>query len=316
MSMIDLTRLPAPQALEPLGFEALLTELTLDFARRWPAFAAFLESEPVIKLLELAAWRELLLRARINDAYKNGTLAYAVGADLDHIGALHGCARKPDEGDHAYRLRIQQAYWRLAAAGPAAAFEAHAMEAHPAVVDAQAWSDGAGRASVAVLAYNARDRAALSLDAQAEADALTRYAFAGAPILDTGKVCIQSAMLDAPMRSVRERLLSEDVLPLGLELAVRPAQLKTYRIEAALILQPGPDADVILTEARTELDAALRRLARLGFDAPRAALIDALFVPGVTNVLLAAPENDVVCTEGWLAVPLSINLSVSEVRDV
>ncbi len=316
MLVLDLSRLPAPLALETLDYEAVLAALVSDFTSRWPEFTAALESEPVIKLLEIAAWRETLLRARVNDAYKNGTLAFAVGADLDHIGAFHGVARKTDDQDTDYRARIQQAYWRLAASGPASAFVAHALEASPDCHDARAWSDGLGRAACAVLAKSSQQESALDDAALEIARALTNYAFPSAPAPASGYVYAQSAMLDAPMQAVRLRLLSDDVLPLGMELSVRPAEIVPYAITARLILLPGPDANTVRNEAAARLDEYLARIARLGYDAPRAGLHAALFAPGVMNVALDAPASDVVCTPGQIAVPTSISITIEEVRDV
>jgi len=65
---IDLSRLPAPDVVAPLDYEAIRSQLIADFRARWPGFDALVESDPAIKLLEVAAYRELLLRAAINDA--------------------------------------------------------------------------------------------------------------------------------------------------------------------------------------------------------------------------------------------------------
>ena len=50
------------------------------------AFTALVESDPAWTILEVAAYRELLLRQRINDASRAVMLAFATGADLEHLG--------------------------------------------------------------------------------------------------------------------------------------------------------------------------------------------------------------------------------------
>lgn len=50
-------------------------------------WTASLESDPVTKLLEVASYIKLGNRARVNDAAKSQLLAYAIGADLDHLAA-------------------------------------------------------------------------------------------------------------------------------------------------------------------------------------------------------------------------------------
>ena len=90
---IDLSQLPAPTVVETLDYESVLAALQADFTARYPAFTAALESEPVLKLLEVAAWRELIVRGRVNDAARACMLAYALGSDLDHLAALYGVQR-------------------------------------------------------------------------------------------------------------------------------------------------------------------------------------------------------------------------------
>ncbi|PJN94872.1 baseplate assembly protein, partial [Amaricoccus sp. HAR-UPW-R2A-40] len=92
---IDLSRLPPPDVVERLDFETILGAMKADLIARAPdlAPALALESEPAVKILEVAAYRELLLRARINDAARAVMIATATGADLDHLAALFGVAR-------------------------------------------------------------------------------------------------------------------------------------------------------------------------------------------------------------------------------
>jgi len=51
------------------------------------------ESDPAYKILEVAAYREMLLRARINSAAKAVMLPYATGSDLDVLGSLFRTSR-------------------------------------------------------------------------------------------------------------------------------------------------------------------------------------------------------------------------------
>ncbi|HCF6873436.1 TPA: baseplate assembly protein, partial [Pseudomonas aeruginosa] len=58
MSTVDLASLPAPEVLEPLEFEAVYAEELADFrAYMGDQWNAALESDPVVKLLEQAAYR-------------------------------------------------------------------------------------------------------------------------------------------------------------------------------------------------------------------------------------------------------------------
>ncbi len=104
-----------------------------------PEFSALTESDPVYKLLQLFAARELLLRQRANDKAQQTMLAFATGTNLDHLGALFGVTRlvldpgQPETGiapthesDVDFRRRIQLAPEGFSVAGPEGAYIYHA----------------------------------------------------------------------------------------------------------------------------------------------------------------------------------------------
>ena len=82
MAVIDLSQLPAPDVVETLDFEAILAERKATLISLYPedeqeaiARTLTLESEPLVKYLEENAYREVILRQRINDAAKAVMLA-------------------------------------------------------------------------------------------------------------------------------------------------------------------------------------------------------------------------------------------------
>nr|MDN0209855.1 baseplate assembly protein [Xanthomonas arboricola pv. corylina]MDN0214166.1 baseplate assembly protein [Xanthomonas arboricola pv. corylina] len=90
---VDLSKLQAPDLIESLDFEAIFAEALGQFRRLMPEFSALTEAEPVYKILQLFAARELLIRQRANDKAQQTMLAFATGTNLDHLGALFGVAR-------------------------------------------------------------------------------------------------------------------------------------------------------------------------------------------------------------------------------
>ena len=60
----------APEVLEKLNYEQILAEMLADFKNRFSEFSALTEADPVYKILEIASYRELILRQRVNDAAK------------------------------------------------------------------------------------------------------------------------------------------------------------------------------------------------------------------------------------------------------
>ena len=66
---IDLSKLPAPDLVKELDFEVILKEWIDLFLSLYPDYdAQTLESEPIMKLLEAGAYREMTWRQRVNDA--------------------------------------------------------------------------------------------------------------------------------------------------------------------------------------------------------------------------------------------------------
>ena len=145
MATIDLSQLPAPNVVEPLDYETLLAERKATLISLYPADqqdavarTLTLESEPIVKLLQENAYRELILRQRINEAAKAVMVAYALDADLDQLGVNNGVTRltispadettiPPTpavmESNDDFRLRIASAFEGLSVAGPTGAYE-------------------------------------------------------------------------------------------------------------------------------------------------------------------------------------------------
>ncbi|NRL21310.1 baseplate assembly protein [Salmonella enterica subsp. enterica serovar Typhi] len=100
MAVIDLSQLPAPQIVDVPDFDTLLAERKAEFVALHPkdeqeavSRTLELESEPVTKLLQENAYRELLLRQRINEAAQAVMAAYAIGSDLDQLAANYNVKR-------------------------------------------------------------------------------------------------------------------------------------------------------------------------------------------------------------------------------
>lgn len=274
---VDLSRLPFPAVVELLDFETIFAAMLADLRTRAPAFDALVESDPAYKLLEVCAYRELLLRQRVNDAAKAVTLAYAVGSDLDHIASRYNVARLTiDPGDPAalpeprpaifesdtdLRRRTQLAFEGFSTAGPDGAYLFHALGAHGQVLDASVYSPAPGDVVVAVLSRAGDGTAA-------------------APLL---------AAVDATLNADHVRPLTDRVF-------VQSADIVPFNVSAALTLYPGPDSAVVLADAVARMQAFVADNHRLGRDITRAGLIAALCTAGVQNVALTTPASDIEIT--------------------
>src|SRR5690606_3005832 len=100
--------LPQPSIIETLDYEAVLAELVADVVARFVDAGVDydvgnLATDPVKIILEACAYREILLRARINDAAKANLVPFSTGSDLDHLAAFYDVERLEGESDVALR---------------------------------------------------------------------------------------------------------------------------------------------------------------------------------------------------------------------
>jgi len=253
----ELAGLPTPQVLETLRFETVFDALLRDFQMRYPQYSALLASDPAIKLIEVAAYRELLLRARINEAARANLLAFAVGNDLEHLGAFYGVTRLPQEQDEQLRRRIRARIMGFANAGGAAHYRYWALSASPEVADVAVDSPGPGRVRISVLPTGHSD-----------------------------------TVPEALLETVRATVLRDDVRVLTDTVEVVPVSLVPVTVSAQIWLYP--DTPLAVFEGLTpRLTRELAQAAVLGWDLTRSWLIGQLQQPGIHKVALSEPATDI-----------------------
>jgi len=256
-TLSDLASLPTPAVIETLSFETIFSELQTEFQSRYPDYSALLASDPAVKLLEVAAYREVLLRNRINAAAKASLLAFATGSDLDHLAAFYGVTRLLNETDEALRLRTRQRIIGFANAGGAAHYRYWALSASPEVVDVEVDSPEPGRVRISVLA-------------KGEADT------------------VPDAVLDA----VRAVVLRDDIRVLTDTVEVVPAELVHVTVIARI--WHYPDTPIAAFDAiGARFKEALAAQSGLGWDLTPSWVIGELQRPGVHKVELLAPSTDI-----------------------
>ncbi len=213
---INLEKLPAPDVVETLEFENILSEIVTDLRGRNPElnqlFDSGIESDPVNKLLEAFAFRELGIRQRVNDAARSVMLPYALGSDLDNLAAFYGLTRQviqeedleanppiPEilEDDARFRSRVAVSLEAATTAGPVGSYISHSLNADPRVKDVAVESPVPGEVVVTILSTEGMGTASQEL-------------------LDI----VEAALTD------------EDVRPLTDLVIVQTAQIVTYDVEA------------------------------------------------------------------------------------
>lgn len=269
---VDLSQLPAPSVVEALSFEQIFAAMLADLQARDSAFSALVESDPAYKILQVCAYRELMLRQRVNDAARAVMLAYAVGADLDNLGALLGVQRlqldagDPEhsvpptmESDLDYRRRIVLAPEGFSVAGPEGAYIFHALSASPDVLDASATSPTPGSVVVSVLSR-------------------------------VGDGTADAALLAA----VDAALNADNVRPLTDQVSVQSAQIIPYNVAATIYTYAGPDAALVIAASTNRLNDYIAESHRMGRDVTLSGLYSVLHSPGVQRVELTAPLADII----------------------
>ena len=256
-TLSDLASLPTPAVIEPLSFEMIFSELQTEFQSRYPDYSALLASDPAVKLLEVAAYREVLLRNRINAAAKASLLAFATGSDLDHLAAFYGVTRLMEEADEALRLRTRQRIIGFANAGGAAHYRYWALSASPDVADVEVDSPEPGRVRTSVLAKGEEE-----------------------------------TVPDAVLEAVRAVVLRDDIRVLTDTVEVVAAELIPVTVTARIWLYP--DTPLAAFEAiAPRFKDALAAQSGLGWDLTPSWVIGELQRPGVHKVELHSPTTDI-----------------------
>lgn len=307
--MIDLSTLPAPEVLEPIDFETMYQEVLSDFRQQMgDQWTAVLESDPVVKLLEVAAYQKMLGRARVNDAAKASLLAYAQRTDLDNRAADYDVQRltiipaDPDaippvvavmESDNALRYRTRLSLEGLSVAGSRGAYEFHGLSASANVANVSVDSP-----TFIGVEVNAALRAQLppgAIVVVCDYDAGLQNPLPGdvsLAVLPTLESTVPGGDL---VNSVLRVLSAEDVRPLTDRPRAQLGKPTPYQVIADLELESGPDPAVVLSASRAGLDAAIAQARSLEGQLPLSALYAALHVSGVRRVRLTSPVADVVC---------------------
>ncbi|MGE8187938.1 baseplate assembly protein [Pseudomonas sp. NPDC086278] len=268
MSIVDLSALPAPDVLEGLDFEDTYDEALTTFrGHMGDNWTAPVESDPVVKLLEVAAYMKVGNRARVNDAGKALLLAHAIGSDLDQLGANYNLKRlviqaadlaavppvpEVKELDDPFRERIQLAFEGLTTAGPRNSYILHARNASGLVADATAESPQPCYVTVTVLGTEGRGEVGPTV-----------------------------------LAAVATALNDDEVRPVGDRVTVQSAEIIDYRIDAILHMPgAGPEGDASLAEAQKRLAAWINPRKRLGVEVARSGVDAQLHVAAVSRVEL------------------------------
>ena len=272
---IDLSKLPAPKVVEELNFETIFQNILSDFLAKNQNYSTLLESDPAMIILEVCAYRELLLRNRINEAAKATMLAYATASDLENLAAFYGVAKLDGETDDRLRQRTQLALEGFSTAGPSGAYIFHALSASNDVKSVSVKSPSPGQVLVTILSNIGNGVAPTSL-----------------------------------INIVLSKLSEDDIRPLTDQVLVQSAAIINYTVQAIITVYSGPSSAVVETEARAALQNFISERHAIGKIAAISGIYDALHVNGVKKVQLILPTADIVATDEQAPYCNNIILSI------
>jgi phage-related baseplate assembly protein len=264
---VNLSALATPEVIEELSFESILTAIMTDVQARFDAAGidydvGNLETDPVKIVAEAWAYREVLLRARANNAARANLLAFADGTDLDHLAAFYGVTRLVGEADAALRERILLAIVGRSAAGPEERYEAVARAVDARIIDAHIYQVAGGPALHCVL---------LTSDNGGVPD-------------NTLKAAVLAALTADDVRSIN------DVITVGAAVST------VVNITADVWLRPEASQQII-TDLPASIKAAWSSTARIGDDLALSWINSRLHVDGVSRVEVTAPVDSVIATD-------------------
>lgn len=294
---IDLSRIPAPPAIETLSFESMLSDFLARFIAAWdaervrdPTLPAYtvsdLETDSVVIVGEAFSYLRFLDRARVNDAIKAVLAPLARGPALDNVVARANVARlvvKPAtdtapavmESDVALLRRYLMSFDR-ASAGSRDRYLYEAWTAWPGMGDARvngrAVHGRLGDTDIVIAGPDGRD-------ATTEERAIIRAA-----------------------------VTDDRVRPEAVAVRVVNATRALYSVSLSIETAPGPDPEIVRAEAEARVKAAADSRLLIGAEIPPGYLEGAAYGANVIRVYDLAPVS--IDPEPY-QIPVAVSISVA-----
>ncbi|MFT0820059.1 MULTISPECIES: baseplate assembly protein [Wolbachia] len=243
--------------IEKLSYEEIFSRMKEELVRRDETFSGLVESDPAMKVLEVAAWRELLLRQRINEAVKGNLLKFATGEDLDNLAEFYGVEREKEEEDERFRKRVKAKIAGWSTGGSKEYYKYHALSADSRVKDALVESPIPGKVQISILSTQ---------------------------LSTTGIVS------EELLEIVKKQVTRDDIRVLTDTVTVVGCNITEIDIHSRMSISPVISKEEIKKQFIQKFELAKR----LGWSVTRSWIIANLFVDGVENVELIEPKEDVV----------------------
>ncbi|TNF65680.1 MAG: hypothetical protein EP298_11095 [Gammaproteobacteria bacterium] len=282
MSVFDLAKLPLPDSIKSVDYDANFNALLDKFKERMPEYDAYLESDPVIKIFEACAYLLTLKDQERNDQIKAILISFAQNKDLDNLGALLAVVRAESEDDERYRIRILTALEKASSAGSAQAYEALSLEADSRVAD--------------VKAYDEKDKPAKA------------FVTIQSNVSDNGEA--DSELINI----VTAYLNHQDRKPLGAEVIVNSVEALNYQIDAMVKFDQSADIETVKMHMTNSINELVSFKHKIGAEIALSEIYARLNMEGVSVVEeLNEPKANI--KAGQHQAPYCTNINIVEVSE-
>lgn len=285
MATIDLSTLPKPTVIQELDHQAIVDRQRQRFLTIWnekriqfpdlPEYTVdMLASDPFAIENEAESYREMLLRAEINDVFRATLLYFAKGGNLDHLAAFYDVIRMPGELDDRLLTRVLLEVMGRSTAGPKERYQAIAMAADLRVEWAEPYRIGKSPLIyVAIFSTEA--------DGVASPDLIA---------------IIRAALTDPGAQGLNDTIV------------VQPAVRRVVNYAGDIWLLPDAE-EATVARAVANLRAEWEKEQRLGRDLTMAWVLSKLMISGVHKVALTSSADELAAPTEALSIG-TVNLTL------
>ena len=322
ISNIDISKLAVPEFVQQLSYaeirDTMLQALNDKCRETDTDHADFLVSDPAYKLIETAAYRELLLRQQLNDQCKSLFLPWATEANLEYIAATYyrttrrivqaeDLSASPPlpqilETDDELRNRLLLAPEAWSTAGTEGGYLYHTL-AGDAVVKGV---DVVASNNKTVVTYYTTPDTATGI-ASAGVSSTTAGVVTVAILAVTSDDNPQGTATPPQIDAVRDKLTSPSIKPMTDSVIVQPAEVIEYTIHATISRHKTSTTAANLDTATQAIQAMANGNFKVGKDITIGEIYAALQQPGL-HVALTEPSADIAISKRQAAFCTAINI--------
>ena len=294
-SAIDLSLLAPPDVVKQISFEEILKlrleQFYQEMRQDQPDFPDLLESDPAMKLAQVFAYGEMLIRQDANEQALAVLLAFAKDNDLDHKAAERNLQRRiispatentPEvkESNDSLRKRVQLAPEGQTTAGSEGSYIFHGLNADVRVKDIYPYApldenqNPMGICNIYVLSTEGNGTASEDL-----------------------------------LNVVNTALNAKSVRPLTDRPIIYSASIINYIIEAEIYIDEGPDETIVLNSCYKATEEYIQKVHSFNDGVSLSGIYQALHQAGVSRVNLISPASNIDTSIGQVAYCTSINIS-------